>query len=153
MNPLFAGLIERLHSKLESLLSMAPVTVDTVPNDIPKGGVYLFSNAGSHLYVGRTKRSIKDRLKDHVSTADDCPFAWHLARKATNNKAASYKPEGSRKDLLRQSNFKKAYESAKQQIRKMEVRYVGEPDPLKQALLEIYVAVATEAEHNDFDTH
>jgi len=35
----------------------------------------------------------------------------------------------------------------------MEVRYVGESDPLKQALLEIYVAVVTKAKFNDFDTH
>lgn len=153
MKSRFADFIESLNSKLESLISMVPVTVDTASKDTPQGGVYLFSSAGRHLYVGRTKRSIRDRLKDHVSTADDCPFAWHLAREATNNRVASYKPEGSRKHLLRQSNFKKAYESAKQQIRKMEVRYVGEPDPLKQALLEIYVAVATEAKHNDFDTH
>ena len=153
MNPRFKGLVDGLHSKFESLMSMAPVTVDTAPNDTAKGGVYLFSRSGRYLYVGRTKRIIKDRLKDHVSSADDCPFAWHLAREATNNKVASYKPEGSRKHLLSQPHFKKAYESAKEQIRKMEVRYVDEPDPLKQALLEIYVAVATDAEHNDFDTH
>ncbi len=153
MNPRFRGLIETLHSKFESLISMQPVTVDTASKDAPRGGVYLFSDGGQHLYVGRTKRSIKDRLKDHVSTADDCPFAWHLARDATNNKIASYKPQGSRKHLLSQPNFKKAYESAKQKIRKMDVRYVGEPDALKQALLEIYVAVTTAAKHNDFETH
>jgi hypothetical protein len=153
MNPQFAALIESLDSKYESLMSMAPVTVDTAPKDTPKGGVYLFSSGGRHLYVGRTKRIIKDRLKDHVSTADDCPFAWHLARETTNNNVASYKFEGSRKHLLSQSSFRNVYESAKQDIRKMEVRYVGESDPRKQALLEIYVAVATNAEHNDFDTH
>jgi len=153
MNPQFAALIESLNLKFELLMSMVPVTVDTARKDTPKGGIYLFSSAGSHLYVGRTKRSIRDRLKDHVSTADDCPFAWHLARDATNNTVASYKSEGPRKHLLSQSIFRKAYESAKQDIRKMEVRYVGEPEPLKQALLEIYVAVATETKHNDFDTH
>ena len=153
MNTHFRGLIESLHSQFESLTSMQPVTIDSAPKDTPKGGVYLFSNDGQHLYVGRTKRSIKDRLKDHVSTSDDCPFAWHLAREATNNRIASYKYEGSRKHLLSQPDFKKAYENAKQQIREMDVRYVGEPDPLKQALLEIYVAVVTEAKHNDFDTH
>jgi len=153
MNPQFADLIEGLHSKYESLMAMIPITVDTAPNDTPKGGIYLFSSAGSHLYVGRTKRSIRDRLKDHVSTADDCPFAWHLAREATGNMVASYKSHGSRKHLLSQSGFRDAYDKAKQEIREMQVRYVGEPDPLKQALLEIYVAVATEAKHNDFDTH
>ena len=43
MNPRFNGLIESLHSKLQSLISMVPVTVDTPPKDSPKGGVYLFS--------------------------------------------------------------------------------------------------------------
>jgi len=153
MSPQFSALIEGLNLKYESLMAMIPVTVDTAPNDTPKGGIYLFSNAGGHLYVGRTKRSIRDRLKDHVSTADDCPFAWHLAREATNNMVASYKSHGSRKHLLSQSDFRVAYDRAKQEIRKMEVRYVSEPDPLKQALLEIYVAIVTKAKHNDFDTH
>ena len=153
MNSHFKDIIESLHPKFETLIMMEPVTVDTLPKDTPKGGIYLFSDNGCHLYVGRTKRSIRDRLKDHVSTADDCPFAWHLARNATNNNIASYKPEGSRKHLLTQPIFKNAYENAKQQIRRMEVRFVSEPDPLKQALLEIYTAVATEAKYNDFDTH
>jgi len=132
---------------------MSPVSVDTAPPDTPKGGVYLFSEKSENLYAGRTKRRIKDRLKNHVSTGDDCPFAWRLAREATGNKTASYKREGSRKYLLSQSSFKDAYEKAKQRIRKMEVRYIDESDALKQALLEIYVAVVSEAKFNDFDTH
>ena len=35
----------------------------------------------------------------------------------------------------------------------MQVRYVHEPEPLQQTLLEIYVAVVTGARYNDFDTH
>ena len=38
-------------------------------------------------------------------------------------------------------------------LRKMDVRFVGESDPVKQALLEIYVAVVSGAKYNDFDTH
>ena len=33
MNPRFKGLVDGLHSKFESLMSMAPVTVDTAPNE------------------------------------------------------------------------------------------------------------------------
>ncbi len=153
MNPRFKDLINSLHSKYESLISMEPVTANTAPGDTPEGGVYLFSDGEQHLYTGRTKRSIRNRLKDHVGGSDDCPFAWHLAREVTGNMVATYKPQGSRKNLLSQPRFKEAYENAKKQIGKMHVRYVGEPDPLKRALLEIYVAVATQAKHNDFDTH
>lgn len=153
MNHQFAELIADLNSRFESLMAMPPVTVDTVPMDTPAGGVYLFSHADRHLYVGRTKRSIKARLKDHVSAANDCPFAWRLAREATNNLVASYTSIGSRSDLLSKPEFVEAYNKAKMDIRTMEVRYVSEPVPLKQALLEIYIAVATNAKHNDFDTH
>jgi len=153
MDKRFKALIAGLQKKYESLLSMAPVTVDTAPSDCPVGGVYLFSERGKHLYAGRTKRKIKTRLKGHVSTAKDCPFAWHLAREKTGITKATYKKKGSRNHLLTQPAFKQAYDDAKKRIRKMAVRFVGEPDPLKQALLEIYVAVASGAKFNDFDTH
>ena len=153
MDAKFNKLIEDLHSKYETLISMRPFTIGTVPSDCPVGGVYLFSENGIHLYTGRTKRNIRERLKYHVSKANDCPFAWHLARVQTGKTEASYKIKGSRKDLLTQDDFKQAYEQAKARIRQMEVRYIGESDPVKQALLEIYVAVVSDAKYNDFDTH
>lgn len=153
MDKRFAALIEDLHEKYTRLIEMEPVTVQSIPRDTPTGGVYLFTSKGMHLYVGRTKRAIRDRIKDHVSTADDCPFAWRLAREKTARTAATYRKEGGRADLLAQPDFRLAYEQSKQEIRGMEVRYVGENRPLQQALLEIYVSVVTEAIHNDFDTH
>lgn len=153
MEEKFRKLIEDLPRKYEELLSMPPLTVDTVPSDCPTGGIYLFTENGVHLYVGRTKRRIKKRLKDHVSTGDDCPFAWHLAREETGNIKASYKTKGSRRHLLTQPNFKRAYDEAKDRIRQMEVQYVGVSDQLKQTLFEIYVAVVSKAKFNDFDTH
>jgi hypothetical protein len=153
MDEKFKALICDLSKKYKELMSMPPVTIDTIPPDCPTGGIYLFTENGIHLYAGRTKRRIKNRLKDHVSTADDCPFAWHLAREETGKTEATYKAEGSRKDLLTQSHFSQAYQQAKNRIKQMEVRYVGEPNPLKQTLLEIYVAVVSGAKFNDFDTH
>jgi len=153
MDTAFKTFIDGLHHKYRELISMEPVTIDTTPNNCPVGGVYLFSENGIHLYAGRTKRKIKTRLKGHVNTAKDCPFAWHLAREYTGIIKAPYTGEGSRNQLLLQPNFKRAYEEAKIRIRKMDVRFVGESDPVKQALLEIYVAVVSGAKYNDFDTH
>jgi hypothetical protein len=133
-------------------MAMQPCTAEKIPNNTPKGGVYLFSEKGIHLYVGRTKRKICKRIRGHFSTAKDCPFAWRLARDKTGFKA-SYKKEGSRTHLLSKREFYQIYEAAKKQIRKMDVRFVEEVDPLRQTLLEIYVTVATRAKHNDFDCH
>lgn len=152
MDKKFQDLTDDLHKKYEALISMKPVTVDNAPSASPKGGVYLFSENGQNMYAGRTKRRISDRLKNHVSGADDRPFAWRLARKRTG-KQATYKKQGSRAELLKDPDFKAEYESAKQRIRKMQVRYVGEDNPFKQALLEIYVAVVSGALYNDFDNH
>jgi hypothetical protein len=35
----------------------------------------------------------------------------------------------------------------------MDIRFVEEADPNRQALLEIYVTLCLEARYNDFDTH
>lgn len=152
ISPKFQAIVDNLENQLQSLLKRAPVIAEEIPNNTPVGGVYLFSEGITHLYVGRTKRRITQRINNHFSTAPDCPFAWHLAREATGI-AASYTQEGSRKKLLADGAFNAAYQSAKNRIRRMDVRYVHEPEPVNQALLEIYVAFATEAGYNNFDTH
>lgn len=148
----FQRIVEELEEKWQQLIAMRPVIANEISRSTPVGGVYLFSENMQHLYVGRTKRSIAVRIRNHFSTAPDCPFAWLLAREITNKKA-TYTRAGSRKALLSESAFKAEYDRAKERIRQMDVRFVHEPDPLKQTLLEIYVAVAANAKYNDFDTH
>ena len=153
MNARFRTLVGTLETKHRELLKLPPVTASGIPSSTPTGGVYLFSEAGKHLYAGRTKRRIHVRVRNQFgSNPKAASFPWRIARKVTG-RLATYRREGSREDLLRDPDFRKAYEDARARIRNMHVRYVHEPDPLRQALLEIYVAVATAAEYNDFDTH
>jgi hypothetical protein len=152
VNKKFRDIVDVLEGQWQTLLMTVPVNANDVPNDTPVGGVYLFSEHGVHLYTGRTKRRIALRIRYHFSTARDSPFAWLLARKATGMRA-TYRPSGSRRALLDDPTFEAEYERAKEQIRRMHVRWVHEPDPLRQALLEIYVAIASQARYNDFDTH
>ncbi len=35
----------------------------------------------------------------------------------------------------------------------MDLRFVEETDPFRQALLEMYAAIALKTPHNDFETH
>ena len=46
--------VESLVPKLATLLAMPPLTVATLPRQMPVRGVYLFSDGDEHLYVGRT---------------------------------------------------------------------------------------------------
>jgi hypothetical protein len=50
--------------------------------------------------------------------------------------------------------FAAAFDAPKMRVRSMQVRYVQDTDPLRQALLEIYSAVVLAATpYNDFNTH
>ncbi len=81
-------------------------------------------------------------------------FAFRLAREATGNLVATYKKgEGSRAELMKDEAFITAFTNAKARIRAMDLRFVEEVDPTRQALLEIYVSVVLSTPYNDFDTH
>ena len=149
----FLGLLSSLDIKFNYLIQMIPQKSNKLPDNTPTGGVYLFSEQGKHLYCGRTKRLIKERIKNHYSSAKDCPFAWRLAREETGNIKANYYGDKTRSKLLKDLNFVSVYKKSKDRIKNMDVRYVEEKNPLKQALLEIYVSVVLETPYNDFDTH
>ena len=81
-------------------------------------------------------------------------FAFRLAREATGKLKASYRSnDESRVGLMRDPVFAEAFKSAKVRIRGMDFRYVDECDQTRQALLEIYCAVALDTPYNDFNTH
>ena len=153
MNQRFAALVETLDAKCKALLAMSPVAAVDVPTGTPVGGIYLFSEGNVHLYAGRTKRPIRERIRNQFGeNPSAASFPWLIAREATGRRA-TYKRTGSRRELLADLQFRTQIENARARIRSMQVRYVHEPEPLKQALLEIYVAVVTGARYNDFDTH
>src|SRR5262245_20521812 len=126
MDPKFATLVEHLEPKLQALRAMAPLSRSSLPVDMPKRGVYLFSDGDKHLYVGRSN-DLRGRYGRHCrpgATYKQAAFAFQLAREATNNPNATYKTEGSRAWLIKQPAFVDAFNTAKARIRAMDYRYV-----------------------------
>lgn len=80
-------------------------------------------------------------------------FAFKLAREVTGRLAATYSIKGSRVALCGEPAFADAFLQAKARVRSMDLRFVEEADPTRQALLEIYVSVVLGTKYNDFDTH
>ncbi len=155
MNEHFAEAVRSLEPSFQKLISMAPVTPVTLPRSMPQSGIYLLSENGQHLYVGRS-RDIRGRIGRHSrpgATHRMAAFAFRLAREATGNVTATYTKKGSRADLMENPQFDLAFGSAKTRIRAMELRFVEESNPIRQAVLEIYVAVSLQTPYNDFDTH
>jgi hypothetical protein len=156
MHPALPKLLEGLHPKFEELMRMTPCKGGAFPKAMPKKGVYLFTENGNHLYVGRSTkiRSRYGRHWDPGATHRMAAFAFKLAREATGKTTASYKPGAySRKGLMFNPEFRAEFDAAKARIRQMDFRFVEETDPNAQALLEIYCTLALDAKYNDFDTH
>ena len=148
--------VEALRPKLVKLQAMVPVKPALLPTQMPKAGVYLLSESGRHLYVGRSN-GIRRRIGRHClpgATHRMAAFAFRLAREATGNLRATYKKgEGSRADLMQNPDFMNAFNAAKARIRDMDLRFVEESDPVRETLLEVYVAVVLATPYNDFDNH
>jgi hypothetical protein len=154
MHPKFAAFAERLHPSFERLMACEPITgARRLPLTAPSCGVYLFSEGDDHLYVGRTNR-LRARHREHwasTSKQNDAPFAFKLARYATDNVKAKGGP--TRLQLQANATFSEAFLAAKSRITAMQFRWVEEEDPHTQYLLEMYASVALDARYNDFENH
>lgn len=147
--------VESLHPLFERLMEMKPVKISQLPKSLPEKCIYLFSDGVNHLYVGRT-RNLRYRLRQHCRPSarqNEAAFAFRLARKKTGKEEPTYAAEGSRVALARDPLFAIAFNDAKARIREMDLRLVEETDPIRQALLEMYVAVLLRTPYNDFETH
>lgn len=140
----------RMH--LDELLSCTPVADTKLLPRQP--GIYLFTEQGNHLYVGRS-RKLRGRIRGHskpTSRTNQAHFAVHLARETyeAEHGAPPQKP------FRDHADFQEHFTAAKQRIAAMDVRFVLTPkshmDAL-QAVLEIYVALELRARYNDFGTH
>jgi len=156
MDAKFVAHVESLRPKLHDLLAMESVSPSRLPRDMPRAGVYLLSENGRNLYVGRSNH-IRSRIGRHCrpgATHRMVAFAFRLAREATGNERATYKKgQGSRDALMQDTKFVAAFIEAKARIASMDLRFVGESDPVRQGLLELYAAVVLDTPYNDFDTH
>jgi hypothetical protein len=119
---------------------------------MPAAGIYLFSEGQHYLYVGRS-RDLRRRLRYHCSgNYTVASFAFLLARIETGNLKATYVSKGSRAYLQEQPEFQEAFVRCTDRIRNMDIRFIGEADPVRQALLEIYAAISLNTPYNKFET-
>jgi len=155
MNERFRLVIEALEVKFQKLINMVPVRYSTLPRPLPERAIYLFSESDQHLYVGRTN-GLRARLQGHCipgATHNSATLAFRMARQTTGMHQAAYSTAGSRGSLVTDPSFGPAFVGAKLRVAKMDIRYVDEGDPVRQALLEIYTATALNTPYNDFENH
>lgn len=149
----FSAAIKDVEKKCSELLQSASCKFAALPKVMPTAGVYIYSENGKMLYVGRTS-NLRRRLQYHTrNNHNQATFAFLLARHRTGKMKASYQTVGSRSDLLSNGDFRAAFDNARAAIREMDIQFIEETDPTKQALLEICTAMKSGAKYNDFDNH
>jgi hypothetical protein len=155
MHPRFITVADRLHASYERLIASEPKPLQFRWPKEKVRAVYLFSEGDRHLYVGRTS-NLRNRYDAHrlpSSKARHAAFAFRLAREETGRTVPAYRQgEGSVAGLEADPIFRAAFDAAKKRIREMDFRWVEEDDPVRQCLLEVYVAVALETPYNSFKT-
>jgi len=144
--------VEQLYSSL--IISPVFKCARTPVSLNDKAGIYLFSEYGKPLYVGRSD-NLRKRLASHRHRSHNtATFAFLIARHETGILDATYQSLGSRTDLLKNDPvFSAAFDKARERIGSMDVQVIEVTDPVRQALLEIYAAFVSEAAYNDFENH
>ena len=85
MDEKFRVLIEGLHEKHVSLISMLPCVIATTPNDCPVGGfIPVFPRIGNPYMQSARKRKIKPRLRER----DAPPLLAARGRLSISSKAS-----------------------------------------------------------------
>jgi hypothetical protein len=153
MNSDFQKLLAQVVALHEQLIVSTVYKRAEIPKECEYPGVYVLSERGKWLYVGRS-RNVRARVLLHSQPGRkwNAPFAFLLAREATLSWQPSYRPVGSRKHLLANKAFLAAFVEQAQRIACMDVRLVRVDDPVTQALLEIYSSTVLATPYNDFKT-
>ena len=149
----FAGQLEIVEASFQELVIRPLVPMGEHRAKTPEeAGVYVIVERDRPIYVGRS-RDLRRRLNDHLSSSvSKAALAVRIAR-ADTGLSADYKKGHSAHHLFdTNKTFRAAFNSATERIGAMHVRWVLEEDDVRQALLEIYVAVELKTPFNSFRT-
>lgn len=128
-------------------------------------GVYLFTEAGRHLYVGRcglTERAAKSgkghsnfrtRLAGHTrpsSAHNQASFAWRLAIEAVDGRFEGL--PAARAELERDSRFQQEFVRQKERVSAMDFRVVKIADNFESYVFEPYAALILDTPYNSWAT-
>lgn len=151
----FHQLFDDFEERLGALSKRPFVFMTELTSISNEPGIYVFyddakAETAKPLYTGRTKR-LRSRLQQHLSgKQNQAAFAMCRVRKRLGLKR-DYRRHQDRDPKL-EERISCELKRQTEVIRKMKVRCLTESDPVRQALLEIFVANRLQCPFNDFET-
>jgi hypothetical protein len=147
------ALILNLEGRYRELMATEPRKRQELTLGPKVPAIYVFSESGKHVYVGRT-RNLRSRLAQHMRASgshNTASFAFRLAKDSAHRSKIDLPRFG--KDIEALPAFQPLFTRAKRRVSRMDVQFLQVCDPIEQTLLEIYVAESLATPYNDFDTH
>jgi len=154
LDKLFSNTISKFPAYLERLIESDPIVLSDLSASPKMAGIYVFLEKGSPVYVGRS-RNFRQRMKSHFTTKNEnaSSFVYLMAFESSGRTKASYKKEGSRKQLYHDPEFRENYLlPANARLKVMDIKFIEITDCTEQALFEIYAAMALKTKYNSFRT-
>ena len=152
-------LVAKLEPLLRKLLAAQAARLHAHKPPIPQEpGLYLFEEDGRQLYIGQA-RKLRTRLTDHFEPSSGpykADFAFLLARRPDPDRPAPA-PVLTRASVSRKrrlgSSRRESLSEAKERVRRMQIRYLVEPDPELRTVFEVYATLKLNLPYNNFETH
>lgn len=154
----FQDVICKMPKYMQQLANCEVIRMDTrsdrsvLRRKLPAKGIYVLYDHGKPKYVGRSD-NLADRLLAHgrpSGESENATFAFNIAKEEFLGSESM-----SRKGLQRDAEFQDRFDSAKERVRKMDVRVVEVEDPIEQTILEVYahLELETDPRFNSFENH
>lgn len=148
----FDEAVTRMPQLFEQLMHCEPFEMKARGEWKGLHAIYIFYDGdGNPCHTGRT-RNLQGRVRAHTADShNSASFAFKRARQSLALKA-TYRPEGSRANLMRDTVFKTEFDRQREQIGQMRLRYVQIECPIEQHLFELYAALRLGTSLSEFTT-
>lgn len=148
----FRNAVERMPELFDQLMSCEMVEMTAQKSWKALPAVYVFYDAAQQpCHTGRT-RNLQGRVRAHTANShNSASFAFKRARLELNRQA-TYRPEGSRADLMKDFAFKAEFDRQRKAIRQMRLRFVRIECQIEQHLFEVYAALRLGTSLTEFTT-
>jgi predicted GIY-YIG superfamily endonuclease len=148
----FRDAVERMPELFDQLMSCDVLGMTTQKSWRELPAVYVFYDSDEQpCHTGRT-RNLQQRVRAHTANShNSASFAFKCTRQALNLKA-TYRPEGSRANLMKDPTFMAEFDRQRKAISLMKLRFVRIDCPIEQHLFEVYAALRLGTSLTEFTT-